>query len=53
MVLGPTALNLPAVIGAVTALFGALAMLTQTGIKKSLAFSTVRPDGLHDAAMRS
>ena len=41
MALSPTALNLLAVIGAVTALFGALAMLTQTSIKKSLAFSTV------------
>ena len=41
MVLSPTALNLLAVMGAVTALFGALAMLTQTSIKKSLAFSTV------------
>lgn len=41
MVLSPTALNMLAVIGAVTALFGALAMLTQTSIKKSLAFSTV------------
>ncbi|WP_031435516.1 proton-conducting transporter transmembrane domain-containing protein [Methylomarinum vadi] len=41
MVLTPAALNLLAVIGAVTALFGALAMLTQTNIKKSLAFSTI------------
>ncbi len=41
MVLSPTALNLLATIGAATALFGALAMLTQTSIKKSLAFSTV------------
>ena len=41
MVLSPTAMNLLAVIGATTALFGALAMLTQTSIKKSLAFSTV------------
>ena len=41
MVLSPAALNLLAVIGAVTALFSALAMLTQTSIKKSLAFSTV------------
>ncbi|RQW82652.1 MAG: hypothetical protein EHM62_03210, partial [Methylococcus sp.] len=41
MVLSPTALNVLAVIGAVTALFGSLVMLTQTSIKKSLAFSTV------------
>ena len=41
MALSPTALNLLATIGAVTALFGALSMLTQTSIKKSLAFSTV------------
>jgi NAD(P)H-quinone oxidoreductase subunit 5 len=41
MVLSPTALNVLAVIGAVTALFGALVMLTQNSIKKSLAFSTV------------
>lgn len=41
MVLSPSAMNLLAVIGAVTALFGALVMLTQTSVKKSLAYSTV------------
>ncbi|MFM8333165.1 MAG: NADH-quinone oxidoreductase subunit L [Candidatus Methylumidiphilus sp.] len=39
--LAPAALNLLAVVGAVTALVGAMAMLTQTSVKKSLAFSTV------------
>jgi NAD(P)H-quinone oxidoreductase subunit 5 len=41
MVLTPSVLSVLAVVGAVTALFGALAMLTQTSVKKSLAFSTV------------
>ncbi|WP_445371620.1 proton-conducting transporter membrane subunit [Methylomonas sp. HW2-6] len=37
----PAALHMLAVIGTFTALFGSLTMLTQTSIKKSLAFSTV------------
>jgi NAD(P)H-quinone oxidoreductase subunit 5 len=41
LVLTPSVLNVLALIGAITALFGAMAMLTQTSIKKSLAFSTV------------
>lgn len=41
MILAPSALHLLAVLGAITALFGALCMLTQTSVKKSLAFSTV------------
>lgn len=41
LVQAPAALHLLAVIGTVTALFGSLVMLTQTNIKKSLAFSTV------------
>ena len=41
LVLAPSALNVLAVLGAATALFGSVAMLTQTSIKKSLAFSTV------------
>lgn len=45
MVLAPGALSVLAVFGAVTALFAALTMLTQTSIKKSLAFSTVAQMG--------
>lgn len=41
LIQAPAALHLLAVIGTVTALFGSLVMLTQTSIKKSLAFSTV------------
>lgn len=41
LVQAPAALHLLAVIGTITALFGSLVMLTQTSIKKSLAFSTV------------
>lgn len=41
IILAPSALHLLAMIGAITALFGALCMLTQTSVKKSLAFSTV------------
>ncbi|WP_026602221.1 NADH-quinone oxidoreductase subunit L [Methylomonas sp. 11b] len=41
LVQAPVALHLLAVIGTITALFGSLVMLTQTSIKKSLAFSTV------------
>lgn len=45
MVLSPQTLNLIACIGAFTALFGSVVMLTQTSIKKSLAFSTVAQMG--------
>ncbi|OAI19033.1 NADH dehydrogenase [Methylomonas koyamae] len=41
LVQAPAALHMLAVIGTFTALFGSLAMLTQTSVKKSLAFSTV------------
>lgn len=41
LVQAPAALHVLAVIGTITALFGSLVMLTQTNIKKSLAFSTV------------
>jgi NAD(P)H-quinone oxidoreductase subunit 5 len=41
LALSPHALDFLAVIGTVTALYGSLVMLTQTSIKKSLAFSTV------------
>lgn len=41
LVQAPSAMNLLAIIGTITALFGSLVMLTQTSIKKSLAFSTV------------
>ena len=39
------ALDLLALVGAVTALFGGLVMLTQTSIKRSLAFSTIAQMG--------
>jgi NAD(P)H-quinone oxidoreductase subunit 5 len=42
----PPAMVLLAVIGAVTALFGSLVMLTQTSVKVSLAYSTVAQMGL-------
>jgi NAD(P)H-quinone oxidoreductase subunit 5 len=45
MVLSPQTLNLIACIGATTALFGSVVMLTQTSIKKSLAYSTVAQMG--------
>lgn len=45
MVLSPHTLNLIACIGACTALFGSIVMLTQTSIKKSLAYSTVAQMG--------
>ena len=41
LVQAPAALHLLAIIGTVTALFGSVTMLTQTSIKKSLAFSTI------------
>jgi len=41
IVLTPQVLSVLAVIGAATALYGSLVMLTQTSVKKALAFSTV------------
>lgn len=43
--LSPLALDLLAVVGAVTALFGSLVMITQTSIKRSLAYSTISQMG--------
>ena len=45
LIQAPAALHLLALVGTVTALFGSLVMLTQTNIKKSLAFSTVAQMG--------
>jgi NAD(P)H-quinone oxidoreductase subunit 5 len=41
VVLSPTTLSFLAMVGAITALYGSLVMLTQTSVKKALAFSTV------------
>ncbi len=41
LALAPDVLSVLALVGAVTALFGSMAMLTQTSIKRSLAFSTI------------
>ena len=41
----PASLHLLAVVGGVTALFGGLVMLTQTSIKRALAFSTIAQMG--------
>ncbi len=43
--LSPLTLRTLVVVGAITAIFGSLVMLTQTSIKKSLAFSTVSQMG--------
>ena len=43
--LSHAALDLLALVGAVTALFGGIVMLTQTSIKRSLAFSTIAQMG--------
>lgn len=43
--LSPIALDLLAVIGAITALLGSVVMLTQTSIKRSLAYSTIAQMG--------
>lgn len=43
--LSPIALDLLAVIGAVTAILGSLVMLTQTSIKRCLAYSTIAQMG--------
>ena len=41
----PSALQLLAVIGTLTAVFGAIVMLAQTGVKRALAFSTIAQMG--------
>ncbi len=41
----PTALNLLALVGSFTALFASVVMLTQTSIKRSLAYSTIAQMG--------
>lgn len=41
----PTALNALAVVGAFTALFASVVMLTQTNVKRSLAYSTIAQMG--------
>ena len=43
--LSPVALNLLAITGALTALLGSVVMLTQTSIKRSLAYSTIAQMG--------
>ena len=43
--LSPIALNLLAITGALTALLGSVVMLTQTSIKRSLAYSTIAQMG--------
>lgn len=43
--LSPIALDLLAVMGAVTAILGSVVMLTQTSIKRSLAYSTIAQMG--------
>ncbi|MEI6791581.1 MAG: proton-conducting transporter membrane subunit, partial [Myxococcaceae bacterium] len=45
IVLTPGALELLAAVGGVTALFGSLVMITQTSVKRSLAFSTIAQMG--------
>lgn len=45
MALSAPALHVLAIVGAVTALFGSLVMLTQTSVKVSLAFSTIAQMG--------
>lgn len=45
MALSPGALELLAAVGGFTALFGSLVMITQTSVKRSLAFSTVAQMG--------
>jgi NAD(P)H-quinone oxidoreductase subunit 5 len=45
MALAPEVLTLLAIVGTITALFGSLVMITQTSIKKALAFSTVAQMG--------
>ena len=45
LVLSPAALSLLALIGAITALLGGVVMLSQTSVKRSLAFSTIAQMG--------
>jgi NAD(P)H-quinone oxidoreductase subunit 5 len=45
VVLSPLALSLLAIIGAITALLGGIVMLSQTSVKRSLAFSTIAQMG--------
>ena len=45
VVLSPLALSLLAIIGATTALLGGIVMLSQTSVKRSLAFSTIAQMG--------
>ena len=45
LVQAPLALNLLAVIGALTAAFGAIVMLTQPSVKRALAYSTIAQMG--------
>ena len=45
VVLSPIALSLLAMIGAITALLGGIVMLSQTSVKRSLAFSTIAQMG--------
>jgi NAD(P)H-quinone oxidoreductase subunit 5 len=43
--LSPAALDLLAMVGAVTALFGSLVMITQASVKRALAYSTIAQMG--------
>ena len=45
IIFSPISLNILALVGATTAIFGSVIMLTQTSIKKSLAFSTIAQMG--------
>ncbi|MFI0348295.1 MAG: proton-conducting transporter membrane subunit [Chthoniobacterales bacterium] len=45
IIFSPIALTILALVGATTAIFGSVIMLTQTSIKKSLAFSTIAQMG--------
>jgi NADH:ubiquinone oxidoreductase subunit 5 (chain L)/Multisubunit Na+/H+ antiporter, MnhA subunit len=45
VVLSPAALGMLAMIGAITALLGGVVMLSQTSVKRSLAFSTIAQMG--------
>ncbi|MDT7043386.1 NADH-quinone oxidoreductase subunit L [Candidatus Nitronereus thalassa] len=45
LVLSPSAMNFIAVVGAVTALFAAMVSMTQSDIKKNLAYSTISQIG--------
>lgn len=45
LVLSPRALELLAAVGGITALFGSVVMITQSSVKRSLAFSTIAQMG--------